>query len=269
MAPQYQIKSEIKSFLSPFFQFVFLLLMAVAVMGCSGSRKLKDSKAEFDPEQINIFYNQLDVLEMTGKIKVSMIEDGTSYNANINVREKDNKTWFTLKFLGIEFLRGLIDEEGIQVLDRNSNQHLTSTWDEVRKTYNEELSYEVFRNLLLGNPFLIKGANYGYYKSGNTYEYEYNSEQTKLLINILFKQRIRQSLWVLENDKIAIEANYEQYDSPTLKNIPYFRQYIVYFHNTQPINIQMEIKNYRFDDSITIPFEVPDRYTHSALVPSQ
>lgn len=265
MVPRLKSKSRIN--ISPIFRSVlWVLILGVMTMGCSGSKKLKKDAAEFQPTELNSFFNQLDFLEMRGKIKVSMVEDGTTYNANITVREKDNTTWFIIKFLGIEFLRGLIDQNGVQILDRSNREYLTSSWEDIRNKYNQELSYEVFRNLLFGNPFLFRGVNYGYYKSGNSYEYDYTSDTSKLLISILFSERIKQALWVLENDKIAIESNYDQYDSPTLKNIPYFRQYIVYFHNTQPINIQMEIKNYSFDDTITIPFEVPDRYSRSDLV---
>ncbi len=252
---------------STFTMLLALMVSFVMIMGCSGSKKMKGEEAEFQPTELNGFFYGLELMEMSGKIKVTMMEDGTSYNANITVREKDDKIWFMVRFLGIEFIRGLIDAEGVQILDRSNRQYLTSTWDEIRAKYNPELTHEVFRNLLFGNPFLFRGVNYGYYKEGNNYEYAYDSETSRLLINILFTNRIKETFWVLENDKIAIESNYEQYDSPTLKNIPYFRQYIVYFHNTQPINIQLEIKNYSFDDSITIPFEVPDRYSRSDLVP--
>lgn len=234
--------------------------------GCSGSRKLAKDKAEFQPGEFNEFFEELSLIEMQGKIKVTMMEDGATYNANITVREKDNQTWFVIRFVGIELVRGLIDEESIQVLDRSNKQFMSSTWDQVRQKYHHELNYTVFRNLLFGNPFLFQGVNYGYYKNGKLYEYDYDSETSKLLINIMYTNRITQSAWVLENEKIAIESNYDRYDSPTLKNIPYFRQHIVYFHNAQPVNIQLEIKNYSFDDAITLPFEVPDRYTHTNLV---
>ncbi len=265
MVPRFRLRSAI----NPPFRGIYYLALAVlmvSLMGCSGSKKLSGGKKEFEPTVLNSFFNQLGVIEMKGKLKVSMTESGTSYNANLTVREKEDKIWFIVRFLGIEFFRGLIDHERIQVLDRNNKEHLTATWSELQNAYSKDLSYETFRNLLLGNPFLVKGANYGYFKKDGVYEYDYTTEASHLLISILFNKRIKQTIWVLENDKIAIEANYEQYDSPTLKNIPYFRQYIVYFHNIQPINIQMEIKNYSFDDSITTPFEVPDRYTHFGLL---
>lgn len=265
MAHLIKVKSVINSYTKGYSVLLLVLLTGLSV-GCSGSKKLGSGKKEFEPAALNSFFNQLGVIEMKGKLKVSMTEDGTSYNANLTVREKDNKIWFIARFLGIEFLRGLIDQESIQVLDRSNKEHLSATWGEIQQKLNKDLSYETFRNLLLGNPFLVKGANYGYFKKDAVYEYDYSSDASQLLISIIFNKRIKQSLWVLENDKIAIEANYDQYDSPTLKNIPYFRQYIVYFHNTQPISIQMEIKNYSFDDSITTPFEVPDRYTHSGLL---
>jgi len=244
---------------------ILTLLMALS-MSCSGTKKLKGAKEEFQPTELNTFFNQLEFIEMKGKLKLTMVENGTTYNANLTVRQKDNKTWFILKFIGIEFLRGMIGQDSIQVLDRSNKEYLSATWDEIQKTYNKDLNYETFRNLLLGNPFLVNGANYGYFKKDGVYEYDYTSDASQLLISIIYNRRIKQSLWVLENDKIAIEANYEQYNSPTLKNIPYFRQYIVYFHNTQPVNIQMEIKNYSFDDSISTPFDIPDRYTHTALL---
>ena len=265
MVPLNKIKLRIKP-IGIGFPALLLLLMTAIITGCGGTKNAAKSGPEFDPTELNTFYNQLNLLEMKGKIKVSMIESGESYNANLTIREKDSKLWFIIKFIGIEFFRGLIDEEKIQILDRNGKEHLTATWQEVQTKYNKELSYETFRNLLLGNPFLVKGVNYGFFKKEGIYEYDYTSEASQLLISIIFKKRLKESHWVLENDKIAIEAKYDQYDSPTLENIPYFRQYIVYFHNTQPINIQMEIKNYSFDDTITIPFEVPDRYSRSDLV---
>lgn len=235
-------------------------------ISCSSTKNLNKNVEEFQPEELNSFFNQLDILEMQGKIRISMEDSGQSYNANLTIREKDRKIWFIIKFIGMEFFRGLIDQERIQILDRNGKEHLTATWKEIKNTYHDDLTYETFRNLLLGNPFLVKGANYGFYKKESIYEYDYTSEASQLLISILFQKRIKESQWILENDKIAIEAKYDQYDSPTLKIIPYFRQYILYFHNTQPINIQVEIKNYSFDDNITIPFEVPDRYSHSNLL---
>lgn len=265
MAHLSKVKSTINSYTKGF-SVLSLVLLTVLSVGCSGSRKLGSGKQEFEPAVLNTFFNQLQVIEMKGKLKLTMAENGTSYNANLTIREKDGKIWFIVRFLGIEFFRGLIDQQNIQVLDRNNKEHLSVTWDEIQQKLNKDLSYETFRNLLLGNPFLVKGANYGYFKKDGVYEYDYTSDASQLLISILFNKRIKQSTWVLENDKIAIEANYDHYDSPNLKNIPYFRQYIVYFHNTQPINIQMEIKNYSFDDSITIPFEIPDRYAHSGLL---
>lgn len=246
---------------------IFMVLLLALTASCSGTKKLKGAKEDFQPAELNTFFNQLEIIEMKGKIKVTMAEDGTSYNANLTIREKENKIWFLLKFIGIEFFRGIIDQDSIQVLDRSNKEYLSATWKEIQNAYNKDLNYETFRNLLLGNPFLVTGANYGYYKKNGVYEYDYTSDASQLLISIIYNKRIKQSLWVMENDKIAIEANYEQYNSPILNNIPYFRQYIVYFHNTQPISIQMEIKNYSFDDSISTPFDIPERYTHSALLP--
>lgn len=245
---------------------MIILSLGIIVTGCSGSKKLAASKEEFQPVSFNEFFYDLSVLEMKGKLKVTTLEDGMTYNANLTLRLNDDQIWIVGKFIGIEVFRALIDKEKIQILDRTNKKHLTSTWSEIKNQYHKDLNYQTARNLFLGNPFLVQGADYKFYKGKEAYEYDYSSAESKLLIDLIFKKTLTKSLWVLENDKIAIEAAYDKYNSPTLKNIPYFRQYIVFFHNTQPINIEMEVKNITFDDSITTPFEVPDRYSRATLL---
>src|SRR5680860_346902 len=90
MALPNKIKSKISHL---FFNLpVTLLIIILSIsMGCSGTKKLKGAKEDFQPTELNAFFNQLDLLEMKGKIKVSMVESGETYNANLTVREKDNK----------------------------------------------------------------------------------------------------------------------------------------------------------------------------------
>lgn len=252
-----------------YFSFLFFFFFIIFLQGCGGSKRLGREEA-FEVSSFNTFFDDLSVIEMKGKLKITMDGSGTSYSANTTVRMAGDSIWMIGRFIGIEVFRALVTPEaGIQVINRAEKTYLTAGWDEIQQKYkNQDLTYSTFRNLVLGNPFLVRGANYNFYKNKKTgiMEYDLKSGGAQLLIDIIVQKKLRQSSWVLENDQIAIEAKYDQYDSPTLKNIPYFRNYIAYFHNTQPINIELTIKNFSFNDQITLPFQIPDHYSRNSLL---
>jgi|GEM_PF-5082895 len=254
------------------FRFIFLSLLSglfllTTLTGCGRSKRLARQEA-FEAQSFNDFFDHLSILEIQGRLKVT--DGGTSYSANTTIRMSGDSIWMMGRFIGIEVFRALVTKEsGIQLVNRTDRTYSTATWEEVQEKFkNKDLNYSTFRNLVLGNPFLVKGGNYNFYhnKKSGIMEYDLTSGNTQLLIDILIKKKLRQSFWVLENDQIAIEAKYDKYDSPTLENIPYFRNYIAYFHNTQPINIELDIKNFRFNDQINLPFQIPDNYSRGSLL---
>lgn len=266
----HQNKNKIVIKTIKYFSFFLLVAMISATMGgCGGSKRLAGEE-EFQPEPFNQFFNHLSALEMRGRLKVSVEGNGATYSAGTTVRVAGDSIWMIGKFIGIEVFRAMVTREsGIQVINRTDKTYLTASWDEIQTKYkSRDLNFMTFRNLILGNPFLVSGVQYKFYnnKQNKVLEYDYDSGDSQLLIDLLFRKKLSQSMWVLENDQIAIEANYDRYDSPTLRNIPYFRNYIAYFHNTQPISIELEIKNFSFDDQISLPFTIPDRYTRTSLL---
>lgn len=245
-----------------------IIWSALLINACGGSKRLSKD-AVFEPEAFNDFYDGIHAVEMKGKVRIIAEEGNSSYSSNTVIRVAGDSIWVTGKIIGIELFRALVTaDEGIQVLNRSDKTLSTATWEEVQNKYkNTELNFETLRNLLLGNPFLIKGAQYNYYnnKKRGVLEYDYAADDVQLFIDIAFKKRLREIGWVLENDQIAIEAYYSNFDSKSLENIPYFRNYITYIHNVKPINIELEIKNLSFNEEISLPFDIPDRYTRVSL----
>ncbi|GAA5225234.1 hypothetical protein GCM10025777_58650 [Membranihabitans marinus] len=235
------------------------------IISCGGSKSLK-SKSEFSPEAFEDFFLSIDHIEMSGKLRISLPDDGMSYSSTVTTRMNSDSIWILGKFIGFEAFRALVTHDSIQVINRLNKEYMKASWKEVQNKYSKDLEFFSLRNLLLGNPFIVQGKKYELFKNQNVYEFDYSSSEAKLFIDILYEKTIVESSWLIEGKGMTIESGYLKYNNNNLKNIPYFRYYIANFPNAQNINIELEIKNFSFDDNLKLPFEVPSRYTVLPLV---
>lgn len=246
---------------------IYTIVTSLIFINCSGSKKIKKSDVEFSPRNFESFFENITHMEWNGKLTLFIPQEGISFNSSMTVRMSDEEIWMVGKFIGIEAFRTKVTRDSIQVLDRINRMYMHTSWKEIQKKYSNELDFYALRNFLIGNPFIVQGGQYSLYQNGDVYEFDYESESNaKLYIDIFFQNQIKQSDWLVESKDLIVEAKYDKYINENLKNIPYFRSYIANISNIQNVNIELEIKNFSFNDDFKTPFEIPGRYTSYSLL---
>lgn len=220
------------------------------------------SKREIKALIEGIEKNRIAYESFSTKARTKLNVDNKSFNATLNIRIKSKEAiWISANaFLGIEAARILITPDRIQIINRLQSTYIDRPFSYVYQFTSKELTFEDLENLFVGNipAFYEDPANRHliaanmYQISGNTATlgYEFQLSPEFRLISTLLSESTREQ---------SISFSYDQYQSVGAMAVPGGVRLDLRAPKTK-INADMSYEDISYNENLSFPFQVPERY---------
>lgn len=265
--------------------FVYIGIVLLLIAGCRPAKKvqkIEDAISKKDtteavkvkPEVVDSFSivkNIISNLErqrinfktFTAKVKVDYEgkDGGDQATANIRI-QRDSLIWISLTGpLGIEGFRLMVNKDSVMLMNKLNKTIQFRSINYLQELTDVPVDFNSLEDLIIGNPVFIDSNIVSYKASEN--------ELLVLMVGDIFK-----NLVTLENKNFKMvhsklddidpmrnrtcDITYDGYETNNNINFSTARKITVSEHSKLDINL--EFKQYNFDETVTFPFNIPKNY---------
>ncbi len=260
-----------------------LLMMAVFLVSCTGSRKavrepLKEQGTEYLVGKLK--ENELKFHQFSAKFSATYSVDRKKTTVTGNLRiEHDSIIWISITpALGLEAVRFMLTPDSIKYINRLNNTYLKQDFSFINQLLNKTLDYDMAQSFLLGNDFSLYESN-SFRASVDNQQYKLNtSNRRKIRIAVRRSDEDisipLQSIWLdavsfkiskvllkeAERDNRKFEATYSDFEEAEGNLIPTKLNFGVETVDKK-IMIMITYSKIQINKEQTYPFRIPENYT--------
>lgn len=268
--------------------FIFLLF-SVILFSCNSARKVQKTTgaiSKIDTTSViategnktidsarlikdvynKVIKNKINFTTFNAKVKVAYNSKEGNDEATAYIRlKKDSAMWVSLRGpLGIEGFRVLITKDSVKVMNLLKRSVQYQRIDYLQQVSNLPLDFSALQDIVVGNPVFI---------DSNIISYKTDSNSNNLL-QILMAGKLFKNLVTIDNtdyklvssklDDMVVARNrtcnilYSGYDNST--GILFSTERKISVEKQSGLNINLDFKQYSFNQTVTFPFNVPDNY---------
>ncbi|MEI8046645.1 MAG: DUF4292 domain-containing protein [Bacteroidota bacterium] len=260
-----------------------LLMMAVFLVSCTGSRKavrepLKEQGTEYLVGKLK--ENELKFHQFSAKFSATYSVDRKKTTVTGNLRiEHDSIIWISITpALGLEAVRFMLTPDSIKYINRLNNTYLKQDFSFINQLINKTLDYDMAQSFLLGNDFSLYESN-SFRASVDNQQYKLNTSNRRKI-----RMAVRrsdedisiplQSIWLdavsfkiskvllkeAERDNRKFEATYSEFEEAEGNLIPAKLNFGVETVDKK-IMIMITYSKIQINKEQTYPFRIPENYT--------
>ncbi len=266
---------------------IAVLAFSILIFSCQSTRKIKSAISAVDTTQavlvdtsktdstayIKSIYNEveknrIDFSTFSGKMKVEYVDkEGKKPDLTVIARiRKDSAIWLSINatVFSYEAFRVLVTPDSVKVLNKKDKLITLRSVTYLQEVARLPFDFKTLQDLLLGNPI---------YFSENIVSVKKTDENiTALSIGAFFKNLVTlgTSDYLLQNSKLDDVNNlrnrtcYLSYSDYETKNgISFSTKRKVSISEKSKIDIDMEFKQYSFNESLVFPFSIPKNYKNN------
>jgi len=199
-----------------------------------------------------------------GKAKLNYSSPDESENATVYIKmQKDSVIWVSITGpLNIEVVRVLITPDSVKILNKLKGSLQLSSIAHLQQITQLPLTFNDFQNIILGKPVIVSNndVNYQFKKdsitvtsTGNllTYIYSFTKDNFQLA----------QSNLQAANNTTVSGANIFYNDYRQVSDISFSASRDIAIQGASPANLQLNFKEYNFNQPQTFLFTVSKNYT--------
>lgn len=208
--------------------------------------------------------NLIKVSTFSAKVDVKYKDpQGKKYDVNANIRMYyDSVIWVSITgLLGIEGVRAYITHDSVKVIDKQNKTYTSKSVAYLQEITELPLDLVSLQDLLLGNPLFFNSNISSFNRSEGTI--------SLLSIGELFKNL----LTINEDNKLIVASKlddviasgertslltYNDYENK--KGVNFSVNRIINVEGKKEIGIELEFKQYNFNETLSFPFNVPKNY---------
>ncbi|RAR72834.1 DUF4292 domain-containing protein [Flavobacterium aciduliphilum] len=250
----------------------YIVLLVVLLASCKPKAILLESqKPIVDESTITVDKiseknqeNNIDFSTLNIKANAQYDDEKNAQNVTAEIRiKKDEKILVIIRVLGITMAKGLITPTSVQYYEKIGNKYFEGDYQGLSKWLGTDLDFQKVQNMFIGKTFesIKKGAKYQVSVNNQQYqlkkESETNTETTFLFENehfLLKQQEISQP----QNNRL-LQVNYANYQKINNRVLPTLLQINAHQNETKT-TLSIEYKNIQFNEDLTFPYNVPDRF---------
>jgi hypothetical protein len=267
--------------------FIILISISLSIFACRPAKKVQkiqeaiskidtpvvtidnrknaaDSLKKINELYSNVFKNKIDFKTFSAKVRVEYDgkEGGDEATAFIRL-EKDQKMWLSLRgALGIEGFRLLVTKDSVKVMNLLKKQVQYRSISYLQEITELPFDFKTLQDLIIGNP-VFADKNIASYRTNG------NNELSILMIGDLFKHLI-----TLDNSNFRIihsklddvdvvrnrtcDISFSDYQTTT--GFAFSTKRRISVAEKSKLDINLDFKNYEFNQPVTFPFTVPKNY---------
>ena len=273
------------------YSLLFLTGLVILInYGCHSTRRIQTAIAKKDTAQIVIVHdskadsvkyihdifskveqNRIDFKTFSAKIKVEYTDkDGKGPDLTVFTRiVKDSAIWLSINatIFSYEAFRVLITPDSVKVLNKKEKEYQLRSVSYLKELIQLPFDFKTLQDLLIGNPV---------YLDSNIVSFKKNENSLLLLSSgKLFKHlmTLNAGNYELQHSKLddvnaarnrTCDLTYSNYENKNNINFPTERRVSV--AEKSRLEIDMDFKQYSFDETLNLPFTIPRNYKpHTAL----
>jgi hypothetical protein len=228
-----------------------------------------DSMAVIAKALAAIAHNRLDFETFSGHMHVHYQSgDGKDYELNVIVRiRKDSFIWISINAtvgpVNIEAFRVLITRDSVKILDKQKKLARLRSVSYLQEQVNLPVDFKIVQALLIGNPIFLDTAHVLYYRT------DPNPKGLSLFsVGTAFSNFLTlnpdNTLRHSKLDDIdplrarTCDVTYGDYDFSGPAPFSTYRKISV--AEKSKVDIEIGIKQYKFNEALSVPFSVPKNY---------
>lgn len=264
---------------------ILILFASIYFIACRTTKKVVDSPSasvKLKGEEVIEIFDSVKAKEfsfeyLSAKAEVSYTDkSGETNTFDINLRlRRDSLIWISITpLLGIEVARVLIGHDSVIVLDRLHKNYMKRDYRYFEDLWKTNLNFEMIQSVMVGNYFQYQEKE----KLRSIYE-----EEPFIILSTLNKRQARraaeekdpnkpmvQDFWIDGNYRIAksritdekkdryVEASYKNFTDVNGSLFP--NNLVVTFASSTPAIISVEYTKIVNEDTLQMPFTVPEKY---------
>lgn len=262
-----------------------LLLLTAMLFSCRSTKKIQTAIAKkdsvvviappvIDPHADSVRFmqeayaavnrNRIDFETFSAKVKVDFEgKDGkkSDFNAFLRLR-KDSALWISVNVaLGIEAFRVLITPDSVKVLNKIDKIVQLRSVSALQEMTQLPFSFTELQDVIIGNPVFMDTSIISYKTD--------EGSVSLFILNQFFRHMltVNRSNYTLQNSKLddtdpsrarTCLVVYSDYQQKNNKLFSAFRKVTVTEKNK--LDIQMEYKQFEFNEQLSFPFSIPKNY---------
>ncbi len=238
----------------------FLLLLLFSFLLISCNRNI----AKLDKKDLIIDEISFDYMSARTKIKYDDGQKDIAGTANIRMAY-DSLIWMSITpGLGVEVARIMLTPDSVFFMDRINKKYKIMGFEELQKSYQFELDFNMIQAVILGN-LILPYSRQGLKKHPDGYSYQQKSQD--IVINSFIDQASgkleRFDATDLRNDN-SISVNYGDFTLVGEETLPYKIEANFQTNSGPSSRTNVEIgytKAEIEEQSLNFPFSIPARYT--------
>jgi hypothetical protein len=228
-----------------------------------------DSMAVIAKALAGIAHNHLDFETFSGHMHVHYESgDGKDYELNVIVRiRKDSFIWISINAtvgpVNIEAFRVLITRDSVKILDKQKKLARLRSVSYLQEQVNLPVDFNTVQSLLIGNPIFLDTAHVLYYRTDpNPRGLSLFSVGTAFsnFLTLNPDNTLRHSK-LDDIDPLrarTCDVTYGDYDFSGPAPFSAYRKISV--AEKSKVDIEIGIKQYKFNEALSVPFSVPKNY---------
>lgn len=223
-----------------------------------------DSSLFISETYIKIQQNLIAYKTFAGKLEVDYQDaQGKKYEVNAHIRMyADSLIWISVTgLLGIEGLRILVNHDSVKILDKQNKIYTGRPISFIQDLTGMPLELSTLQDLLIGNPVFLEPQILSYKKTDDHITLQNNGPVFKNLFTISRKDYLVRSSKLDDVDpqrNRTCYLNYHGYENKKGVNFSTKRNILV--SEKKKLDIELEFKQYDFNETLTFPFNVPKNY---------
>lgn len=196
------------------------------------------------------------------KARTKLNVDNKSFNATLNIRIKSKETiWISANaFLGIEAARIMITPERIQVINRLQSTYIDRPFSYIYEFAGAEITFEDLENLFVGNlPAFYNNPANNHLIAANNYQITGNTASLGYEFMLSPEFKILSTLLTESSKGQKLSFSYGQYQDAGEFSLPGEVSIDLRAPKTK-LNANMSYEDISFNQQLSFPFQVPERY---------
>ena len=224
--------------------------------------KLKDSADLIREVYSKVINNKINFNTFNAKARVAYTDKNGSNEATAYIRvKKDSVIWISLRGpLGIEGFRLLITPDSVKLINQLQNYVQLRQKSFLEQFAGLPIDFSAMQDLILGNPVFID-SNVSSYTSDSNYlkiTMIGNIFKHLAIINNSNYEIVESRLDGINNVNRTCDILYNGYN--TELGVPFSTERKVLLTDESKLDINLNFKQYAFNQPVTFPFNVSDNY---------
>ncbi|MGZ8553675.1 MAG: DUF4292 domain-containing protein [Chitinophagaceae bacterium] len=224
----------------------------------------KDSILFINETYNKIQQNLISYKTFAGKFEVDYEDgEGKKYEVNAHIRMyADSLIWISVTgLLGIEGLRILVKADSVKMLDKQNKIYTGRSISFIQDLTGMPLDLSTLQDLLIGNPVFLEPQILSYKKTDENITLQNNGHVFKNLFTISRKDYLVRSSKLDDINpqrNRTCYLNYHGYENK--KGVNFSTKRKIQISEKKKLDIDLEFKQYEFNETLTFPFNVPKNY---------